>query len=79
MRLAGLVGYHPSMATVTAQLLMALETIEFELTRMETLISGESLNPNDASTIRHVIVPMKMEASKLIEWLGTARLEEPNN
>jgi hypothetical protein len=80
MGLPRLVGYHPGMATVTAQLLMALDTVAFELTRVETLISEQAaVDPNDASTIKRVIVPVKIEVLKLIEWLGTARLEDPRN
>jgi hypothetical protein len=68
------------MPTVTAQLLMALDTVAFELTRVETLISEEAaVNPNDASTIKRAIIPVKIEVLKLIEWLGTARLEDPRN
>jgi hypothetical protein len=79
-RAQGKFTYHLRMPTVTAQLLMALDTVAFELTRVETLISEEAaVNPNDASTIKRAIIPVKIEVLKLIEWLGTARLEDPRN
>jgi hypothetical protein len=67
------------MPTLTAQLLASLDSIAFELARIETTINEAGVSSADASVIRRKVVPMKVEVSEMIEWIAAARLEEPQN
>jgi hypothetical protein len=38
--------------------------------------AGSTAHPEDLSVARREIVPIRMSAQRLIDWLGEARLEE---
>lgn len=69
------------MASTTAVLLQHLSQIVQSCAEIENVLGGEGLDimADDASLIRRTMAPMKIEAQRLIDWLGEQRLEDSAN
>ena len=66
--------------TTTARLLVSLESITHETSSMlDALDDSPALSPMDQRELKRRVHGMRDQAQALIEWLATARLEEPSN
>lgn len=71
-------GFPLNEPALTARLLAHLETVLFEIGRMDATVDDtNALDPGDRRALKLALSELWISGDKLMAWLGEARLEAP--